>query len=247
MQSPKRRTLSARPLQPSPDGIQAPETHEQGLAGAAGADAEPSAALLFARGELIGAGPHLGKSCGAQSYPRCFSPVVLKGGRTHSSLGLSEGAAHSGQPRDLPETPVRSISGASSDARPARRSFAGPFHKAMRRGEAWATLLGSETAKPPRCSSAVAGTARHDLVQSGARRDLSDAGAATAYREALKNPAAEARSRHCLAESGDVDSAMAAIGTAYQNSPALSAPCVALTSASNGRLWLNEPSAALRG
>jgi tetratricopeptide (TPR) repeat protein len=78
------------------------------------------------------------------------------------------------------------------------------------------------------------------------RQDLGDhPGAAVAYRQALtKNPAyAEAAVNLgiVLQECGELDSAMSAYQTAYRLRPAtFGTIAMALTSARNGRLWLNE-------
>jgi tetratricopeptide (TPR) repeat protein len=82
------------------------------------------------------------------------------------------------------------------------------------------------------------------------RQDLRDyAGAATAYRKAieLKPDYAEAALNLgvALQESGDLDSAMRAYAEAYRLRPQMFGTiAMALTSASHGRLWLDE--AALR-
>ena len=79
-----------------------------------------------------------------------------------------------------------------------------------------------------------------------ARQDLGDhAGAASAYRRAfeLEPDCAEAALNLgiSLQEGGDVDAAMRAYGQAYRLRPDLfGAIAMALTSASHGRLWLDE-------
>lgn len=79
-----------------------------------------------------------------------------------------------------------------------------------------------------------------------ARQDLRDhAGAASAYQKAfeLRPDHAEAALNLGIAlqESGDVDAAMRAFAQAYRLRPQLiGSIAMALTSASHGRLWLDE-------
>jgi tetratricopeptide (TPR) repeat protein len=215
------------------------------------------AAMLFARGELSSARGRISASLAAN--PKSLAALLLAGriaraekDFTAALVYLKSAAALGTTPEILLET-ARTLdqAGTGSDARPAWRAVLQALpqsHEAMAR----LGRLCWEDGKLDEAASLLERAVVGDCPASTwfnlgvARQDLGDyAGAVTAYRQALtKNPAyAEAAVNLGIAlqESGDVDSAMAAYRTAYQNSAAtFGTIAMALTSAPNGRLWLNE-------
>jgi tetratricopeptide (TPR) repeat protein len=215
------------------------------------------AAMLFARSAFSSAREHISASLAAN--PKNPAALLLAGRVARAEKDfeaalayLKRAAALAKSPEILLET-ARTLdqAGAVSDAKPAWRAV---LQAVPQSHEAMARLgrLCWEDGKLDEAASLLERAVAGDCPASTwfnlgvARQDLGDyAGAAIAYRQALtKNPAyAEAAVNLGIAlqESGDLDSAMAAYRTAYQNSQAtFGTIAMALTSAPNGRLWLNE-------
>jgi tetratricopeptide (TPR) repeat protein len=215
------------------------------------------AAMLFARGESSSARERIAASLTVN--PKNFAALLLAGRIARAekdfktALSYLKGAAALGTNLDVLLEIARTLdqAGAGRDAQPAWRAVLQAIpqsHEAMARLGRLCWEDGNLDEATLLLERAVAGDcpASTWFNLGVARQDLGDyAGAVTAYRQALtKNPTyAEAAVNlgTALQESGDLDSAMAAYRTAYQNSPAtFGTIAMALTSAPNGRLWLNQ-------
>jgi tetratricopeptide (TPR) repeat protein len=215
------------------------------------------AAILFARNELSPARERISASLAVN--PNHGAALLLAGriakaeGEFEAALScLKRAAAHGATPEILLET-ARTLdqAGHRSEAETAWRAVLRTFpqsHEAMARLGRLCWEAGDLSQAAVLLEGAVAGecpaSTWFDLGV--VRQDLADhAGAATAYRRALaQNPAyaqAAVNLGIALQDSGDLDSAMSAYQTAYRLRPAtFGTIAMALTSAPNGRLWLNE-------
>jgi tetratricopeptide (TPR) repeat protein len=232
---------------------------EQGLEGQ---PREPTlnhllAAMLFKRGEISSARQRIATSLTVNAKNPA---ALLLAGRIARSekdfdaaLSYLKRAAALGTNREVLLETARTLdqAGAGREAQPAWRAVLQAFphsHEAMARLGRLCWEAGALSEASQLLERAVAGdcpaSAWFDLGV--VRQDLGDQpGAAAAYRQALtKNPAyAEAAVNLGIAlqESGDLDAAMRAYQAGYRIRPAtFGTIAMALTSAPNGKLWLNE-------
>jgi tetratricopeptide (TPR) repeat protein len=232
---------------------------EQGLA------REPSeptlnhllAAMLFKRTEFSSARARIAASLAAN--PKNSAALLLAGriaraeNDFEAALSYLKSATSLGTNLEVLLETARTLdqAGAGRDAEPAWRAVLQAFpqdREAMARLGRLCWEDGNLDGAASLLERAVAGDcpASTWFNLGVVRQDLGDhAGAATAYRQAVaKNPTyAEAAVNLGIAlqESGELDSAMAAYQTAYRSSPTtFGTIAMALTSAPNGRLWLNE-------
>jgi tetratricopeptide (TPR) repeat protein len=213
------------------------------------------AAMLAARGDFASARQRLDISLKANPNNAAGWLLAGRAARslkdTDAALACLKRAAGLGSnPEILLET-ARTLDQAGRDTRPAWRAVlqAMPHsHEAMARLGRLCWKDGKLAEAASLLERAVAGdcpaSTWFDLGV--ARGDLGDhAGAARAYRQAVaKNPdyaEAAVNLGIALQESGDVDAAIDAYRTAYRLRPAtFGTIAMALTSAPNGRLWLNQ-------
>jgi tetratricopeptide (TPR) repeat protein len=213
------------------------------------------AAILFKQNELASARQRIEASLTAN--PNNAAALLLAGRIARSEMNcdaalsyLKRAAALGTNPEILLET-ARTLDQAGRDSRPAWRAVLQALpqnHEAMARLGRLCWEDGNVSEAASLLERAVAGdcpaSTWFDLGV--ARQDLGDqGGAAKAYRQALaKNPdyaQAAVNLGIALQESGDVDAAIGAYQTAYRLRPStFGAIAMALTSAPNGRLWLNE-------
>ena len=220
------------------------------------------AAVLFSKGEIQPARSHIETSLAKR--PGNAAAHLLAARIARAAGGFRRRAVASGS-RDRDRAAAGSLSRKGADAGPGRSQSR---RRARRGGRSWKSIPQHQeaAARLGRLAwedgdHAVAAT--HARTRGGerapasvwfdlgvVRQDLRDHdGAATAYRKALeiKPDYAEAALNLgiVLQEAGDLDSAMRAYAQAYRLRPqTFGTIAMALTSASHGRLWLDE--AALR-
>ena len=232
---------------------------EQGLARAPG---DPVlhhllAAVLFSRGVIAPAHAHIDVSLAKRpdnAAARLLAARIARSeGNFEVALAHIDSAIATSPQREIFVEKARTLDQAGLRAQ-ARESWRAILKVIPGHPEAAARLgrLAWEDGDPATAASllsqaAVPGAPASVWFDLGvARQDLRDhAGAASAYRKALdlKPDHAEAALNLGIAlqESGDVDAAMRAFAQAYRLRPQLfGSIAMALTSASHGRLWLDE-------